>query len=75
MSLWFKFKFIYTHFTSPIRRYIDIINHINIKNVLNKKELILIDNEILNNVNRLNKNIKKFNNDYKLIELINEKKI
>ena len=65
---------LYTHFTSPIRRYIDIINHINIKNVLNKKELIFIDNEILNNVNRLNKNIKKFNNDYKLIELINKKK-
>jgi len=65
---------LYTHFTSPIRRYIDIINHINIKNVLNKKELIRIDDKILDNVNKLNKNIKKFNNDYKLIELVNIKK-
>ena len=65
---------LYTHFTSPIRRYIDIINHINIKNVLNKKELIAVDDKMLDNVNKLNKNIKKFNNDYKLIELLNIKK-
>lgn len=65
---------LYTHFTSPIRRYIDIINHINIKNVLNKKDLIKVDDKILDNVNKLNKNIKKFTNDYKLIELLNIKK-
>ena len=65
---------LYTHFTSPIRRYIDIINHINIKNVLNKKELIKVEDKILDNVNKLNKNIKKFTNDYKLIELLNIKK-
>ena len=65
---------LYTHFTSPIRRYIDIINHINIKNVLNKKELIKVDDKVLDNVNKLNKNIKKFTNDYKLIELLNIKK-
>lgn len=65
---------LYTHFTSPIRRYIDIINHINIKNVLNKKELIKVDDKMLDNVNKLNKNIKKFTNDYKLIELLNIKK-
>ena len=65
---------LYTHFTSPIRRYIDIINHINIKNVLQKKQLISIDDKILDNVNKLNKNIKKFSNDYKLIDLLYKKK-
>lgn len=61
---------LYTHFTSPIRRYIDIINHINIKNYLLKKELLNINENIINHINNINKYIKKFNNDSKIIDLI-----
>ena len=60
----------YTHFTSPIRRFIDIINHINIKKILNNEELIKIDDLLLEKVNNINTYIKKFENDLKVIDFI-----
>tara|TARA_B100001175_G_scaffold237108_1_gene203446 strand:+ start:78 stop:1658 length:1581 start_codon:yes stop_codon:yes gene_type:complete len=59
----------YTHYTSPIRRFVDIVNHINIKKYLLNESLLDIDNNNINKVNKINKNIKKFNRDCILLDL------
>ena len=64
-------KYNYTHFTSPIRRIIDTIIHwcitynINFINLINKYNITLDD------INILDKNTKKFHNDIKLLDKIN----
>ena len=65
---------LYTHFTSPIRRICDIITHINIKNYLKKKDLLEISQQNLDHINKINKNIKKLYNDYKIVDLLDKHK-
>ena len=64
----------YTHFTSPIRRYIDILVHRCLSNALNITN-IPIDKSTLKNIctnsNTLNKNIKRARRDYDKLSLIN----
>lgn len=59
----------YTHYTSPIRRVVDIINHINIKKYLNNEKLINIETDIIDNINNQNKRIIKLRNDNKILDL------
>ena len=63
---------LYTHFTSPIRRICDIITHMNIKNYIKKKELVEISEESIIHINKINKNIKKLYNSYKIVDLLNK---
>tara|TARA_B100001057_G_C22799440_1_gene930937 strand:- start:67 stop:1719 length:1653 start_codon:yes stop_codon:yes gene_type:complete len=58
----------YTHATSPIRRYVDIINQMNMEKYF-KKENINIENKI-ENINIFQKNLRKFYNNYKKVEYI-----
>ena len=64
-------KYNYTHFTSPLRRIIDTIIHwcitynINFIDILNKYNILLDD------INILDKNTKKFHNDIQLLDKIN----
>lgn len=46
----------YTHFTSPIRRYPDLITHRLIKNVINKEKCSYSEQEIKDNAEVINKN-------------------
>ena len=58
----------YTHGTSPIRRYVDIINQINIINLIEKKPIMYISN--LDLINKFQKNLRKFYNYYKKLKII-----
>lgn len=62
----------YTHYTSPIRRFVDLINHLNIKKYLSKDKLINIEQTRINEINKFNKNIKKFNRDCILLDICNK---
>lgn len=59
----------YTHYTSPIRRIIDIINHINIKKYLLNKDIMYIDMKDIEHINRVNKRIKKMERDNRLLDV------
>ena len=63
-SLGFEY---YTHATSPIRRFVDIINQINIINILENQpsRFITYSNEKILSINNFNKNVSKFYNNYK----------
>ena len=66
-SLGFKY---YTHATSPVRRFVDIINQINLMNYLGNKPLMILSNDKLDEINLFNKNLRKFYNNYKKLKLI-----
>ena len=66
----------YTHYTSPIRRIIDIINHLNLKQYLKNESLLHINNELIDKINKQNKLIKKMSYDCKFLDVfynINDK--
>lgn len=58
----------YTHLTSPIRRYVDIINQKNILKFLNNEEIITTNT--LDQINIYNKHLRKFYNNYKKLNII-----
>jgi exoribonuclease R len=60
----------YTHATSPIRRYVDIINQQNMIRYLNNQEFIPSSNYNLEKVNQFQKSLRKFYNYYKKLKLI-----
>jgi exoribonuclease R len=62
-----KLKY-YTHATSPIRRYVDIINQINLIKYLSSEEII-IETEI-DKINDFSKKLRKFNNLYTKLKYI-----
>jgi exoribonuclease R len=62
-----NFKY-YTHATSPIRRYVDIINQKNMINLLEKQEFIKEDK--LDDINLFQKKLRKFYNLYKKLKII-----
>ena len=59
---------LYTHATSPIRRYVDIINQLNMISYLDNKEFII--EKKLEDVNLFQKKLRKFYNYYKKLNLI-----
>lgn len=58
----------YTHATSPIRRYVDIINQINMINLIKNESFIDTDN--IESINLFQKKSRKFYNYYKKLKLI-----
>ena len=60
----------YTHGTSPIRRYVDIINQKNMINLLEDNELICLSQNEIDSINLFQKNLRKFYNYYKKLQLI-----
>ena len=58
----------YTHATSPIRRYVDIINQKNIINFLEGRDIIL--EEKLEEINDFQKKLRRFYNHYKKLDII-----
>jgi exoribonuclease R len=62
----------YTHATSPIRRYVDIINQVNIIRIIDKHPsnfMALLPSDI-QALNDFNKNLRKFYNNYKKLKLV-----
>ena len=59
---------LYTHATSPIRRYVDIINQINIIRIGNKETSLVCG--CLEKINLFQKNLRKFYNNYKKLDVI-----
>jgi exoribonuclease R len=58
----------YTHATSPIRRYVDILNQQNLIKYLSSEELIIEPK--IDDVNLFSKKLRKFNNLYNKLNLI-----
>lgn len=58
----------YTHATSPIRRFVDVINQINLVKYLRGEKLTIVEN--IDIVNLFNKNLRKFYNNYKKLNVI-----
>ena len=61
---------LYTHATSPIRRYVDIVNQINIINYIQNKPMFKISQKMIEKINNFNKNLRRFYNNYKKLNLI-----
>ena len=60
---------LYTHFTSPMRRYIDFINHIIIfNNIYNKNKIDDINLEHVNKIHKYYKKIYNIRNIHKLLD-------
>ena len=64
----------YTHATSPIRRYVDIINQFNMINILENKEFMVLEEETIEKINIFQKNLRKFYNYYKKLNIIFDNK-
>lgn len=58
----------YTHFTSPIRRVIDILVHMDIKKILYKKQY---PDLVFPEINEFQKNTKRMHRDMEIIKMIN----
>lgn len=58
----------YTHATSPIRRYVDIINQLNIINFIENKPIFIEDK--IDEINIFQKNLRKFYNYYKKLKIV-----
>ena len=67
----------YTHFTSPIRRIIDIVIHFQLKEILDNKDSVELEKIKLNceNINKEQKIKKKMGRDLETINVINNKLI
>lgn len=65
----------YTHATSPIRRYIDILNQTNLLRYITCQPLLDTTQEQLDRVNLFNKNLRKFYNNYKKLKLVFDNQI
>lgn len=71
-SLGFNF---YTHATSPIRRWVDIINQINIVNYIENKPIVKISEAKIDIVNKFSKNLRRFYNNYEKLKIIFDEKL
>ena len=61
----------YTHATSPIRRFVDIINQVNITKCIHGEEPFLILNkDNVDQINQFDKNLRKFYNDNKKLSIM-----
>jgi exosome complex exonuclease DIS3/RRP44 len=60
----------YTHATSPIRRYVDIINQINILRYISSQPALEVSKNEIDDINLFNKNLRKFYNNYKKLKLV-----
>ena len=65
----------YTHATSPIRRYIDILNQTNLLRYITCQPLLNTTQEQLDRVNLFNKNLRKFYNNYKKLKIVFDNQI
>lgn len=61
----------YTHATSPIRRFVDIINQINItKYIYGEEPFLILNNSNINQINQFDKNLRKFYNNNKKLSIM-----
>jgi exoribonuclease R len=60
----------YTHFTSPIRRYADIIVHRMLYSIIKREKYIKDNSEICKRMNDINKNIKRAERDCDKIKIL-----
>lgn len=60
----------YTHFTSPIRRYIDIVNHRLLKGIINIDVAKNYFQQICDHANTINKQVRRFNRDIDYLNVV-----
>lgn len=63
---------IYTHFTSPIRRYIDIVVHRMVKKIINNYNVTEDNTELCIKLNNIMKKTKRMDREMKYISVIDE---